>query len=112
MGKILNWIRGEPPLCAAIVSLVGAVFSSFIHDPQLAIALGGVFLTLVGIRQVVTPVTTAVSNVTEAATTAATKAIESVDATTVGVVGNVTKAGTDIINNVVDQTVGQILGRK
>lgn len=64
------------------------------------------------IHNALTPVTTAAAQITEAATTAATEVVKSLDQTTVGVTGNITKAGESIVNNVVDQTLGNILGGK
>lgn len=109
---MLDKIKKEPALVSAAVTLLGAVLGVFIKNPALVasmITVAGFFL---GVRQVVTPVTTMTENVAKAATDAATEVTKQLSDTTVGVAGNVTKAGSEIINNVVNQTVGNLLGGK
>lgn len=109
---MLDKIKKEPALVSAAITLLGAVLGVFIHNPALVAALltsAGFFL---GVRQVVTPITTAAENITKAATDSATLVATELGKDTVGIVGNVTKAGEDIVNNAVNQTVGNLLGGK
>jgi uncharacterized protein YqgC (DUF456 family) len=105
----MNWLRSQPALAGAIASLIGVVIGIFVDNPQLAVALGGVFLAFVGVRQVVTPVTTAATKITEAATQAATKTVEQLDETVVGTTGEVTDAARDIVTSTVREVVGGLL---
>ena len=113
MKSLWNWCKEHPTQAVAIVTIVLGWFS-FIIPPAV---LGGLATIVgivlgVGVHSIVTPVTTAATQITEAATTAATETVKQLDQATVGVTGNITKAGTDVINNVVNQTVGNLLGGK
>lgn len=106
---MLNKIKKEPALSAALLSFIGSILSLFIHNPALVASLLGVATVFIGLRQVVTPVTTMTENVTKAATQAATNVAKTLGETTVGTVGEVTDTAKSIVNNVVNQTVGNIL---
>jgi len=108
---IWRWCKEHPTQAVAIVTIVLGWFF-FIIPPAV---LGGLATIVgiilgVGVHSIVTPVTTATAQITEAATTAATEVTKQLDSTVVGVSWNITKAGTEIVNNVVDQTLGKILG--
>lgn len=107
---MLNKLKKEPALIGSLLSVAGSILGIFIHNPELVAALLGVAAVFLGVRQVVTPVTTMVEKVTTAATDAATEVVKTLDSTTVGVTGNITKAGESVINNTVDKVVGGLLG--
>jgi hypothetical protein len=109
---MIERIKKEPALVSAFVTLLGAVLGIFIKNPAMVVALvtaAGFFL---GVRQVVTPVAEAAENITKAATQAATETVKALNPDIVGTTGHITKAATEIVNNTVDQTVGNILGGK
>lgn len=107
-----EFLKRQPALAAAIASLITAAVGLIIKNETLAASLAGVALTFLGLRQVVTPVTTAVENVTRAATDAAVAVARDLDDTVAGTAGTVTGAAERIVDNVVTQTVGNILGGK
>lgn len=111
MKSLWKWCKEHPTQATAIAVIVLGWFS-FILPAAVIGGLGSIIGIIlgVGVHSIVTPVTTAATQITEAATTAATEVTKQLDQTTVGVTGNITKAGTDIVNNVVDQTLGNILG--
>ena len=102
----MDFIKKEPALVGALATLCTVVLGFFIHNPQLVAAMVGVFVAFLGVRQVVVPVTTAATQITQSATQAATQVVQNLDQTTVGTVGEVTDAATSVINNTVDQVVG------
>lgn len=111
MGSIKHFLQKQPTLTPAIISLFAAAISLFVKQPALAVALTGVFAAFLGVHQVVTPVTTMVEKVTDATTTAATEVAKSLDETTVGVAGELSNGAQEIVDHVIDLTVGSVLGK-
>lgn len=107
----MDFLKKEPALGGAIVSVIGAVLGLFIKNPQLVVALGSLAGVFLGVRSVVTPVTTAATQVTQAATQAATQVAGDLTEATAGAVGEITTAGEGIVNNTVDRVVGGLLGK-
>ena len=107
----MKLIKKEPALAAALLSVLGAILGIWVKNPELVGALVGAAAVLMGVRQVVVPVTTVVEHVTTAATNAATETAKNLGSDTVGAVGYVTKAATEIVNNTVDKTVGNLFSK-
>ena len=105
----MSFLRNEPAFSAAVLSVIGAVLGIFIKNPELVAALVGVAAVFIGVRQVVTPVTTMTEKVTEAATEAATEVTKSLGRDTVGAIGTVTDAAQGIIDNTVGKVIDKIL---
>jgi hypothetical protein len=107
----MNFLRTQPALAGAVAALIGAVVGVFVKNPEMAAALGGVFLAFLGVRQVVTPVTKAAEVATEAATTAATEVAKNLGDDVVGVVGEITGPAQAIVNETVATVVGGVLDK-
>lgn len=105
----MNFLKDHPTIGGALLSLLGAVLALFIHNPPMVAALVGIAAVFAGLHNVVTPVTTMVENVTQAATDAATKTVEQLDKTTVGTITQVTDVAKDIILTTVDDVVSGLL---
>lgn len=113
MKGVWKWCKGNPTQATAIAVIVLGWFSFILP----AAVIGGVGSILgiilgVGVHSIVTPVTTATAQITEAATQAATTVALGLSKDTVGAVDNVTKVGESVVNNAIDQTLGNILGGK
>jgi hypothetical protein len=89
---MITWIKKEPALTAALVSLIGVVLGIWIENPELVAAHVGVIAALLGVRQAVVPVAKLPEVVTQV--------VQDLGPETVGVVGNVTKAGRETIERV------------
>jgi len=108
----MGFLKRYPALTAAGISALGAVLGVFIKNPDLVGALLAVAGTFVGLHTLVTPVTTAATNITTAATQAATETatavVKSLDETVVGTVGVITPAAQQIVQSTVKEVVGAL----
>lgn len=104
-------MKGNPVRTMALATLITGAVATFVPAAVIAAVLGVLSIALgVGVHELVTPVTTATTQVVEAATDAATQAVQSLGVTTVGVVGEVTEAGRDVITTTVHDVVGALGG--
>lgn len=107
---MMGFLRKEPAIAAAVLSLLGAILGLVVKNPALVASLLGVAGVFVGVRQVVVPVVKVVETATVAATTAATEVVRSLNETVVGVTGVVLPTAARIIDSVVETTIGKVLG--
>lgn len=108
----MNFIKDHPTIGGAILSLIGAVLALFIHNPDLVAGLVGMAAVFAGLHQVVVPVTTAATQITQAATDAATKVASDLDKTVAGSVGEIIPAAQEVVDNAVTTVLSGILGKK
>jgi hypothetical protein len=111
MGGLIDKVRDEPALSAAILSLLGAVLGFFVKNPALIASLVGVAAVFIGVRQVVVPVSTAATQMTQAATQSATEVVKSLDSTVVGTVGEITAPAQQIVQSTVHEVVAALGGK-
>lgn len=109
MGKVIGFIKKQPTLATALVSLFAAVVGMFVDKPAVASALVTVFAVLLGVNHVVTPVSTMVEKVTDATTIAATETAKQLGRNTVGAVGEIVDGGSEVVETVIDLTLGKVL---
>jgi hypothetical protein len=109
---MLDKLRSEPALGGALLSLLGAALGVFLKNPALVASLVGVAGVFLGVRQVVTPVATAATQISQAATQAATQTVSALGQDTVGIVGEVTQPAKDIITTTVADVTGVLSGAK
>jgi hypothetical protein len=113
MKRIMKWVMDNPSRSMALFVLVMGAIAPIVPVAIITMLSGIASILLgVGVHSVVTPVAKAAEKITIAATEAATEVVKSLDSTIVGASGNVTKAGTEVINNTVDRVVGDLLGGK
>jgi hypothetical protein len=104
-------LKGEPVAVGAVVIAIVGIGSALGLPNGLAAAVTGLVTAVVGLfaRSQVMPVTKAVTAVTEAATAAATGVAESLDETTVGIVGTVTAPAASLVNGIVAGATSTVL---
>lgn len=106
MSKLFDLMARNPVRTMAVVAALTAGLAPIL--PAWIIAtLNGVLAALlgVGVHGVVTPVTKAATQITQAATLAATQTAQALTDATVGVTGEITDAARATINGVVHEVV-------
>lgn len=101
MKAILGWAKANPTQATAIGVIVLGWFSFILP----AAVIGGIGSILgiilgIGVHNAVVPVTTAATQITEAATTAATETAKALSTATVGAVGEVTGTAQAVVHDV------------
>lgn len=115
MNKIIAALRGEPALLAGLGTAVGPVLGLLGVPKTTVIVLGGLAAAVwaIVVRMLVMPVDKVAGAVQDAALGAASTAVAGLDATTVGVVGELTDtAKTTIASAVNTVTTGVLTGVK
>lgn len=108
----MGFLKDHPTIGGAILSLLGAILGIFINNPELVASLVGMAAVFFGLHQIVSPVSTMATKMTEAATKTATQVVAGLDQTAIGTVTEVTDTAQSLINNTVNQVVPALLGKK
>lgn len=94
---MIKFLRLEPALTTAVLSLLGAVLGIYIKNPELVAALVGVAAAMLGVRQAVVPTVKLPGILHET--------VEELNTHTVGNAGEVTDKGQGIIDSVLDRVL-------